>query len=352
MNKQNHGEMASAASAGCVYDAQLKLLLRNKEYAADICNAVVYGGRQAVTSDMLEPRPVEQNAVLARDGGGFATDNRFRDLAFFVRRGEDGGGFLLCLEVQCSQSQEMPLRVLEYNAREIVRFGGEPGYKENHMLPLVVTLVLNFSEGPWRGPCSLLDMAEYRDPELDQAAEQSRLVMVDPYTMDAKMLSRFCTDLKFMLCCWRFSKDKTALQAFLESQEGLVFPPLEMRRTLYMFFNMVFDETVEDTEGGIGVMCEAIRQIREEGRLEGLEEGLEEGRKEGIAKGRKEGIEKGIAKGRKEGLAKGKEEGIEQNKHDVAASALRMRLSIRTIQKLTGLSLESIRSIAQSIAML
>ena len=344
MEKQNQGEMASAASAGCVYDAQLKLLLRNKEYVADICNAVVYGGRQAVTSDMLEPRPVEQNAVLARDGGGFATDNRFRDLAFFVRRGEDGGGFLLCLEVQCSQSQEMPLRVLEYNAREIVRFGGEPGYKASHVLPLVVTLVLNFSEGPWKGPCSLLDMAEYRDPELDQAAEQSRLIMVDPYTMDEKMLSRFCKDLKFMLCCWRFSRDKKALQAFLESQRGMVFPPLEMRRTLYMFFNMVFDEAVEDTEGGIGVMCEAIRQIREEGWKEGLAKGKKEGKKEGL--------EKGIAKGRKEGLAKGKEEGIEQNKHDVAASALRMRLSIRTIQKLTGLSLESIRSIAQLIAML
>ncbi|MBR6374156.1 MAG: hypothetical protein IKS20_13340, partial [Victivallales bacterium] len=217
-------------------------------------------------------------------------------------------------------------------------------------------LVLNFSEGPWRGPCSLLDMAEYRDPELDQAAEQSRLVMVDPYTMDAKMLSRFCTDLKFMLCCWRFSRDKNALQAFLESQNGMVFPPLEMRRTLYMFFNMVFDEAVEDTEGGIGVMCEAIRQIREEGWKEGLAKGKKEGKKEGlekgIAKGKKEGLEKGIAKGRKEGLAKGKEEGIEQNKHDVAASALRMRLSIRTIQKLTGLSLESIRSIAQLIAML
>ena len=67
-------------------------------------------------------------------------------------------------------------------------------------------------------------------------------------------------------------------------------------------------------------MCEAIRQIREKG----IEEGIE----------------------------KGKEEGIEQNKHDVAVKALHMRLSIKTIQKLTGLSAECIRSIAQSIAML
>ncbi|MBQ7176008.1 MAG: Rpn family recombination-promoting nuclease/putative transposase [Victivallales bacterium] len=324
MEKQNHGEMTSVANTGCVYDAQLKLLLRDKVYVADICNAVVYEGRQFVTADMLEPRPVEQNAVLARGDGGFATDNRFRDLAFFVKRGPDDEGFLLCLEVQCSQSQEMPLRVLEYNAREIVRFSDEAGYRESHRLPLVVTVVLNFSEGPWKGPRSLLDMAEYRDAELDQVAEQSRLVLVDPYTMDDKMLSRFCTDFKFMLCCWRLSRDDEELQAFLESQRGQVFPSLKMRRTLYMFFNMEFDEAVNDTEGGIGVMCEAIRKIR----AKGIEEGIEKGRIEG------------------------KEEGIEQNKHDVAVNALHMKLSIKTIQKLTGLSLENIRNIAQSIAML
>ncbi|MBO4511955.1 MAG: Rpn family recombination-promoting nuclease/putative transposase [Victivallales bacterium] len=340
MENQYQEEMASVSNTGCVYDAQLKLLLRDKVYVADICNATVYGGRQVVTADMLEPRPVEQNAVLARGSGGFVTDNRFRDLAFFVRRGPDDEGFLLCLEVQCRQSQEMPLRVLEYNTREIVRFSNEAGYRESHRLPLVVTLVLNFSEGPWKGPRSLLDMAEYRDAELGQVAEQSRLVIVDPFTMDDKMIGRFYTDLKFMLCCWRLSRDDEALQTFLESQRCLAFPSLEMQRTLYMFFNMEFDEAVDNTEGGIGVMCEAIRKIR----AKGIEEGKIEGRIEGIKEGIKEGIEKGIEKG--------KEEGIEQNKHDVAVNALRMKLSIKTIQKLTGLSLENIRSIAQSIAML
>ena len=328
MEKHNQGEMALAASTGCVYDAQLKLLLRNKVYVADICNAVIYEGRRVVTTDMLEPRPVEQNAVLARSSGSFTTDNRFRDLAFFVKRKPDDKGFLLCLEVQCRQSQEMPLRVLEYNAREIVRFSEDPSYKESHKLPLVVTLVLNFSEGPWKGPRSLLDMAEYSDTKLAQVAEQSRLFIVDPFAMSDKMIGRFCTDFKFMLCCWRFSRDDKALQVFLESQRGLVFPAREIRRTLYMFFNMKFDEAVDDTEGGIGVMCEAIRKIRAKG------------------------IEEGIEKGRKEGIEKGKEEGIEQNKHDVAVNALRMKLSIKTIQKLTGLSLENIRNIAQSIAML
>ena len=83
-------------------------------------------------------------------------------------------------------------------------------------------------------------------------------------------------------------------------------------------------------------MCEAIRKIR----AKGIEEGIEKGRKEGIEKGRKEGREKG------------REEGIEQIKHDVVVNALRIRLSLKTIQKVTGLTTENIKSIAQSIAML
>ena len=187
-----------------------------------------------------------------------------------------------------------------------------------------MTLVLNFSEGPWKGPRSLLDMAEYRDAELNQVAEQSRLLIVDPFTMDDKMLDRFCTDLKFMLCCWRLSRDDEALQAFLESQKGQVFPSLEMRRTLYMFCNIEFDEAVDDTEGGIGVMCEAIRKM--------------------VAKGRKEGIDEGIEKGRKEGR--------EEERYKLVVNALQMKVDFDMIHKLTGLSLESIRNIAQSIAML
>lgn len=64
-----------------------------------------------------------------------------------------------------------------------------------------------------------------------------------------------------------------------------------------------------------------------------------------------EAIRKMVAKGRKEGIDEGIKEGIKQSKHDIVVNALHMKLSFETIQKLTGLSLESIRSIAQSIAM-
>ena len=59
-----------------------------------------------------------------------------------------------------------------------------------------------------------------------------------------------------------------------------------------------------------------------------------------------------IRKIREKGIKEGKDIGIKEGKHDVAVNALRMKLSLKTIQKLTGLSLESIKGIAQSVAML
>ena len=63
------------------------------------------------------------------------------------------------------------------------------------------------------------------------------------------------------------------------------------------------------------------------------------------------GNQENQGKKHRKSMKKGMKEGIEQNKHDVVVNALHMKLSFKTIQKLTGLSLESISSIAQSIAM-
>ena len=300
------------SNTGCVYDAQLKLLFRNREYVADICNAVIYDGVKFVTPKMLEPRPVEQNVVLAKSNGGFETDNRSRDLAFFVRCGDNGEGFLLCLEVQCSQDNIMPLRVLEYNTRELVGLGKEQDYQKKHKLPLVVTLVLNFSEGHWKAPRSLWEMAIYRDAKVEQASEQGKIIVVDPHAMDDKMLGMYCKDLKFVLSCFRASKDVSSLDAWLEDVAELEQMPFEILRLLELFFDVKVNKYKKSnrTTWRMKDMCEAFK-IK-------CEHYYNNGRNE--------------------------------EKENIAANALRMKLSFNDIRKLTGLPLKKIRSIAASVA--
>jgi len=71
----------------------------------------------------------------------------------------------------------------------------------------------------------------------------------------------------------------------------------------------------------------------EEGMEKGLEKGREEGLEEGMEKGREEGLEEGLEKGREEGLEK------------TARNALAAGLSIDTIQKITGLDMDTIKSL-------
>jgi len=76
-------------------------------------------------------------------------------------------------------------------------------------------------------------------------------------------------------------------------------------------------------EGELGVMCEAIRQMREESYNEGHN------------KGRSEGLSQGLAK----------------EKENVTVNALRRKMSYEDIKAITGLSFERIASIAKLIGM-
>ena len=79
--------------------------------------------------------------------------------------------------------------------------------------------------------------------------------------------------------------------------------------------------TIADTGGGAIVVTYRYlnnkfveplrRQLRQEGREEGIEEGLEQGIEEGLEKGLEEGIQQGREQGRAEGIQQGRAEGIQ-----------------------------------------
>jgi predicted transposase/invertase (TIGR01784 family) len=58
-------------------------------------------------------------------------------------------------------------------------------------------------------------------------------------------------------------------------------------------------------------------------------------------------FEEGREEGREEGMEKGREEGIEEGREEIARNALMEGLPAETIQKITGLDIETIRHIVQ-----
>ena len=66
---------------------------------------------------------------------------------------------------------------------------------------------------------------------------------------------------------------------------------------------------------------------------------------EGLAEGMERGIEKGMERGIEKGMEKGMTEGMEKSQKETAINALAKGLSPELIHSITGLDLETIRSL-------
>ena len=75
------------------------------------------------------------------------------------------------------------------------------------------------------------------------------------------------------------------------------------------------------------------------------ETGLEEGLAKGLAKGRVIGRAEGL----EEGLSKGREEGREDAKQQIAINLLQLGTSCEIVAKATGLSLEEVAKLKESL---
>ena len=97
--------------------------------------------------------------------------------------------------------------------------------------------------------------------------------------------------------------------------------------------------------GMFEAVIESIIEAREDARKEGWEEGREEGIAKGLEQGLEQGREQGWEQGRKEGIAKGLEQGLEQGIEITARNALAEGATLEFVQKITGLDIETLRSI-------
>ena len=94
--------------------------------------------------------------------------------------------------------------------------------------------------------------------------------------------------------------------------------------------------TAADTGGGAFVVTYRYlnnkfveplrRQLRQEGREEGIEQGREEGIEQGIEEGIERGIEEGIERGRQEGREEGREEGRQEGREQI------LEFRVRTLE--------------------
>ena len=293
-------------------NAVTKRFCSDKIRFADLINGVYFQGCDIIHPDDL----TESSEVYAEPrenvAGGKNRDylERTRDIKM---RHQSGASIrILAIENQHYVDYSMPFRNMQYDALEYqhqleeIKHRNETEnsfstanerlckVKKTDRLRPVHTLCLYLGEEPWDGPRSLKDMMNFgkdTDGMKDYFADYPfRLYCVN----EEQDFSMFHTEIRNVFALLPLRKDKKRLLQKLEqdstyrhmSEDSLEFlsvlmdsPGIWKNRTKYLnennTNNNMGNQETEDYD-----MCQAIRELIEDGRQEGLSQGLSQGRLE------------------------------------------------------------------------
>ena len=144
----------------------------------------------------------------------------------------------------------------------------------------VFIVVLNMSEGEWKGPTRLEDYFSKEDLELlGPLMVNVRMLVIDPYTMEEDEFDSLKTDLNLVLKVIKYKSDKNAFCGYISSEE-------RFKKLDEVTAKLVAELINVDMDGEDGNVCKAIEDLindsKEEGRIEGEVNAIYKLRRDGI----------------------------------------------------------------------
>lgn len=284
-------------------DVALAQYFEDEYRYADLINAYIFNGRQIVKAeDIVSGNPVI-NGLLGRFKE-WVTIQKYRDA---VRKIIFGMNFIIVgLEHQNLIHYGMPVRIMLEDAagydeqlrtlqrqnRRLKKLSSKEflgGIRKEDRLKAVFTIVLYYGTEPWRGAGSLYEMLDLTGipEEIRGMLNNYRIHILE--VRHFEKTERFRTDLREVFGFIQKVADKNAAKRFTFQNEERF---KELAEDAYDVISALTEsrelEEVKERyreKGGKINMCEAIRGMIEDGRMEGLSEGLSEGIKTGEAMG-------------------------------------------------------------------
>ena len=283
-------------------DVCWKEYFRDDARYADLINGIGCNGQQLVKANDLQE--TDSQMVIGKrykaleKGGRIHIRDMVRKVAFGVNFA------IIGLENQEMVDYSMPLRCLEYDVGEYEKQAGRIrrklrkqkglnaeeylyGFKKESRLYPVVTFILYGGKEIWDGPESLHDMLDWTDvPEkLKQFVSDYPIHVIK--IREFENTDVFTTDVKQVFDFIRCSGDRQALAKLVQKDEAYQAMKEDAYEVATRYVNAEELIQVKDEyrgKDGKVNMCQALKELIEDGRAEGRAEG----RALGLADGRKE----------------------------------------------------------------
>lgn len=265
-------------------DKTQKQLVGCKDVCAELLNVLIYEGREVVMEDDLLPAPTES---IYSQMNGAQELQQFMDYSMYeMQNGEVCARYNF--ENQSSVDGRLVLRSAGYDGmayrKQYTDYKKHTGKsKVRQGIYPVISLVLNWSQKPWKAARSIRELLDYPVArEAEPYIDRNEIHVFDMQFLDEAVRKKFHGDMRVIL-------DYLADPESLRKSTQLLRNPEEVLRMLAALSGdngYLKYMTINKGKRGKTCMCEvlngAIREGLERGRREGHREGRKEERKEGL----------------------------------------------------------------------
>lgn len=280
-------------------DILMKKWISDKERFADLFNGGLFGGKQVIDPEYLEPDEIQQELLVPDNQNQVTPIRRYHDV---VMKSEQN---LKLLVLACENQQNvhygMAVRGMLYDALSYTEQVRKLSLrnrkekktvksaeflsgivKEDKLLPVLTVVFYYGGEGEWDGSKDLHGMMAWgRDEDILKPYIPNYCInLID--AGEVKNPENFKSDLQYIFGMLQYKKDKNKLWDYIHEHErffsGLPEDTYEVARVL-LKSEWRLEKPEEDVlTGGIN-MCKALEDLYNDGVAEGREKGRAEGRK-------------------------------------------------------------------------
>ena len=289
-HKRTGGEGLSAK------DSMAKEYFADNARFADLCNNILYGGREVILPENLKERDTtEVLTALGLDKKTIAMQ-KMRDIFKNASIKYTGKSYvvLIGVENQSDIHYAIPVKNMFY---DVMAYGNQvketakkhrkekdtatsdeflSGFTKTDKLIPVITITVYLGTKEWDGPRKLSDMFGDVDEELLPSIPDYRINLLAP--REITDFTGFRTSIRQLFEVLKNAYDKEKMQEVLQNDEKFSKVDRETVEAINLFAGTDID--IDEKEEVID-MCKAWEEQKNEGRELGREEGRELGREEG-----------------------------------------------------------------------